>query len=297
MVKALRTASIACLAIWAAVWLLFLLMRLSPLDIRRIPGVGMITLAALGVALLAPIAAIGLAGAASVRQPRVPLNWITLGCAIAAPLARDFYSSSQGGCDGAESFSGRKSVGYNHKDYGGVAMHSRLLTLTLLIGFIAARQAAAQTAPPSHPCSLLTAAQISAAVGTVGESREGDMPGTGHGANPLRRACSWSVPGGLLTLSAGKVPNPSLSTRQLLDYMNSMYDLLKGQGWKYEKKDFGGTSCSMLTPPAGSANGSPATICATVVKGMLVMAGTSTKVSIPAEKLKSLAETAATRLP
>ena len=137
-------------------------------------------------------------------------------------------------------------------------MNSRVLTLILLIGFIAARQAAAQTGPPSHPCSLLTAAQISAAVGTVGESREGDMPGTGHGANPLRRACSWSVPGGLLTLSAGKVPNPSLSTRQLLDYMNSMYDLLKGQGWKYEKKDFGGTSCSTLTPPAGSANGSPA---------------------------------------
>ena|SRR5437588_9654091 len=84
MVKALRTASIACLLIWAAVWLLFLLMRLSPLDIRRIPGIGMITLVALGVALLAPIAATVLAGAASVRQPRVPLNWITLGCAIAA---------------------------------------------------------------------------------------------------------------------------------------------------------------------------------------------------------------------
>jgi hypothetical protein len=34
----LRTASIACLAIWVATWLLFLLMRLSPLDIRSIPG-------------------------------------------------------------------------------------------------------------------------------------------------------------------------------------------------------------------------------------------------------------------
>jgi hypothetical protein len=85
MVKAsLRTASIVCLAIWAAVWLLFLLMRLSPLDIRRIPGIGMITLVALGVALLAPIVATGLAGAAFVRKPRVPLNWLTLGCAIAA---------------------------------------------------------------------------------------------------------------------------------------------------------------------------------------------------------------------
>jgi hypothetical protein len=80
----LRTASISCLAIWAAVWLLFLLMRFSPLDIRGIPGIGILMLVALGVALLAPIVATGLAGAALVRQPRMPLNWLTLGCAIAA---------------------------------------------------------------------------------------------------------------------------------------------------------------------------------------------------------------------
>jgi hypothetical protein len=85
MVKApLRTASMCCLAIWAAVWLLFLLMRLSPLDIRSIPGIGMIMLVAIGVALLAPIVATGLASAAFVRESRVPLNWLTLGCAIAA---------------------------------------------------------------------------------------------------------------------------------------------------------------------------------------------------------------------
>jgi hypothetical protein len=85
MVKTpLRTASMFCLAIWAAVWLLFLLMRLSPLDIRSIPGIGMIMLVAIGVALLAPVVATALAGAALVRQPRVPLNWLTLGCAIAA---------------------------------------------------------------------------------------------------------------------------------------------------------------------------------------------------------------------
>jgi amino acid permease len=89
MVKAsLRTASISCLAIWAAVWLLFLLMRLSPLDIRRFPGIGMVMLVALGVALLAPIVATELAGAALVRQPKVPLNWLTLGCAIAALLGQ-----------------------------------------------------------------------------------------------------------------------------------------------------------------------------------------------------------------
>ncbi len=176
-------------------------------------------------------------------------------------------------------------------------MHLRVMSLAVLIGFIPAEQVGAQTGGASHPCSLLTAVQIKEAVGTVGESLEGDMPGTGRGANPLRRACSWGMPGGLLTLSVGKVPNQNLTTRQLLDYMNSMFDMLKGQGWKYEKKDFGSTSCSLLTPPAGAANGVPATSCGTVVKGMLVMIGTSSKASIPAEKIKSLAETVAARLP
>src|SRR6266550_1172639 len=85
MAKAsLRTASISCLAIWAVVWLMFLLIRLSPFDIRSVPGIGVVMLVALGIALLAPIVATGLAGAVLVRQPRVPLNWLTLGCAIAA---------------------------------------------------------------------------------------------------------------------------------------------------------------------------------------------------------------------
>jgi hypothetical protein len=82
----LRTASIYCLAIWAAVWLLFLAIRLSPLDIRIIPGIGPVMLIALVVALVAPIVAIGLAGTAVVRWPRTPLNWMVLGCAIAALL-------------------------------------------------------------------------------------------------------------------------------------------------------------------------------------------------------------------
>ena len=84
----LRTASIYCLAIWLAIWFLFLLMRLSPLDIRIIPGIGPVMLTALVVVLMAPIVAIAVAGVALVRQPRVPLNWLILGCAIAALLGQ-----------------------------------------------------------------------------------------------------------------------------------------------------------------------------------------------------------------
>jgi hypothetical protein len=176
-------------------------------------------------------------------------------------------------------------------------VHWRLMSLAISVVLVAAEQVGAQTGDASHPCSLLTTAQVSAAVGTAGATQEGDMPGTGRGANPLRRVCAWGMPGGVFYLSVGKAPDPKLSSREMLDYMNRMYDSLKGQGWKYEKKDFGSTSCSLLTPPSGDANSSFATSCGTVAKGMLVMTSASSKTSVPMEKLKTLAESAAGRLP
>jgi hypothetical protein len=170
-------------------------------------------------------------------------------------------------------------------------MLSRVMSFAVLIVLISLGQARAQSDAASHPCTLLTADQISAAVGKVGESKEGDMPGKAK-----MKACSWSIPGGLFTTMVGKVPDSKVSTRQVLDDMNNIYDVLKGQGWNYEKKDFGTISCSLLTPPAEGDNGSPMTSCATVVKGMLVMTSASSKTSIDAEKLKSLTETAAARV-
>lgn len=79
----LRAASLFCVAIWAGVWLLFLLLRFSSLDVRYIPGGGGILLSALVLCVLAPIVAVGLAAAAMVRGPRVPANWLTLGLASA----------------------------------------------------------------------------------------------------------------------------------------------------------------------------------------------------------------------
>jgi hypothetical protein len=86
----LRTASIVCLVIWSAIWLLFLLMRLSPLDIRSIPGAGRALLIALAVALLAPIAATGFAGAALALHPRAPRDRLVLGWAVAAFFGQVF---------------------------------------------------------------------------------------------------------------------------------------------------------------------------------------------------------------
>jgi hypothetical protein len=86
--SSLRAAAISCLALWVAIWLLFLSVRLSSFDIRGIPGIGPIMLTALVVALVAPMVATALAGVALVRQPRVRINLLTFGCAIAAFLGQ-----------------------------------------------------------------------------------------------------------------------------------------------------------------------------------------------------------------
>jgi hypothetical protein len=91
MAKAsLRTAAVYCLILWGAIWLMFLAMRFSPFDIRRVPGIGIVMVIALAVAVLGPIVAAGLAGAALVRQPRAPLNLLTFGFAMAALLSQVF---------------------------------------------------------------------------------------------------------------------------------------------------------------------------------------------------------------
>jgi hypothetical protein len=79
-----------CVGIWAAVWLLFLLLRLSSLDVRNIAGAAGILLGALALSVLAPIVAVGLAAAALVRGPRMPANWRTLGFASVALCSQAF---------------------------------------------------------------------------------------------------------------------------------------------------------------------------------------------------------------
>jgi len=88
--SSLRNAAISCLALWATIWLAFLSIRFSSLDIRDLPAIGPIMLVALGSVLLAPLAAIVLAGVASVRQPKVSWNWLALACAAAAFFGQGF---------------------------------------------------------------------------------------------------------------------------------------------------------------------------------------------------------------
>ena len=80
----IRAAAIWCLAIWAAVWCFFMVIRLSGFDIRIIPGIGPLMLVALAISVLAPVVAVGIAGASLIKRPRTVASWLILGCAVAA---------------------------------------------------------------------------------------------------------------------------------------------------------------------------------------------------------------------
>jgi hypothetical protein len=89
----LKSASIYCLASWAAVWCLFMLIRFSGFDIRVIPGIGPILLVALVVSIIGPLVAICIAVISLIRRPSGALNWLILGCAVAACIAVGFIFS------------------------------------------------------------------------------------------------------------------------------------------------------------------------------------------------------------
>ncbi len=79
----LRKAAIACIAAWVVIWVAFMLIRFTHLDIRVIPAIGSVLLLLPAAAGILPLAAAVLAVIAAIQQPKEPLSWMTLGGAIA----------------------------------------------------------------------------------------------------------------------------------------------------------------------------------------------------------------------
>jgi hypothetical protein len=170
----------------------------------------------------------------------------------------------------------------------------RLATvLTLLMMFTAANVWAQEK---SQVCSLLTAGDVSS-IGGTGQGIEGSMAiSEGPTKGDTVRLCSWRMPPGGIHLSLAKMP-PEVPRETLIAKLNETYALLKAQGWTETKKDFGRISCDLMTPPAGKQDNPYTTGCFTDTKGMLVSVATLSKTPIPMEKVKTLVESAASRVP
>jgi hypothetical protein len=65
-------------------WMMFLVMSMAHLNIRRLPAAGTFILIALAIALLAPVVATALAGVALAREPWAMANRLTFACAGSA---------------------------------------------------------------------------------------------------------------------------------------------------------------------------------------------------------------------
>ncbi len=79
----MRKAAIACVGAWAGIWVVFMLIRFSGLDVRAIPGAGPILLLLFAASGILPLAASVLALVATIQDPKVRSNWIALAAAVA----------------------------------------------------------------------------------------------------------------------------------------------------------------------------------------------------------------------
>jgi hypothetical protein len=165
---------------------------------------------------------------------------------------------------------------------------------TLVIGLLMAASLWAQTTA-SQACALLSTNDLTA-IGATGPGQPAELPMTTGTKGETAKMCSWKMAAGGLHLSIGKV-GPGLTVDSVMAALNKPYAALLTQGWTEQKKDFGSTKCSLLTPPAGGKNNPTTTSCLTVAKGMMVTAATLSKTPVPIEKIKTLVDSAVARVP
>ncbi len=152
------------------------------------------------------------------------------------------------------------------------------------------------------PCSLLTAAEIETALGAkVGTPSETDTPykkGPAQDHDGVLSACSWSGEGRTIFLGVSTAAVTSEGKERGKKAKRDSEENLRKQGMTVERKAFGPVECSILTP--GKGQKAPRGTTCEGEKGPLVyFLSVSTKVElppVPMERLKGLAEKAASRL-
>jgi len=172
------------------------------------------------------------------------------------------------------------------------------VALGLILAFASSATAADQK---MHACSLLTAAEIGAAVGgKVGDSRESDIViPEGPAKGETMGSCMWRVGDqGMVSVSVIRAAQGAQREAGLAK-MNQAFETLKAKGWKEEKKVYGNARCAMLTPPTSQAENTPvSTGCMAEAKGMGISVGSmAPKKSAAIDQVKALLDKAISRLP
>jgi hypothetical protein len=170
-------------------------------------------------------------------------------------------------------------------------MRRQIVSSSVLLVAAVAVSSAQSGAKSSNVCALLTAKDISAAVGgSAGQSHETSM-----GASP---GCMWGPTEGqgMVTYSVFALPQGA-QREQGLAKLREVTERLKQKGWKEDKAAIAGGSCSMLTPPPSEKDAPVTTGCLAEAKGMGVAVSYLGKKSLAIENVKALLEKLVTQLP
>jgi hypothetical protein len=148
-------------------------------------------------------------------------------------------------------------------------------------------------------CSLLTAAEVTAAVGgTAGQPQESDLVvPDGPSKGDTMGMCTWPT-GGQSTVSVAVIRAATGASREAgLARMAQIFDTLKAQGWGEERKDFANGRCVLMIPPA-TAKGMPvSTGCFAEAKGVGLSVGHNGATRVSMDKIRTLLDKAIGRLP
>jgi hypothetical protein len=164
---------------------------------------------------------------------------------------------------------------------------------------LSAAPATARGAPPDKACSLLTDAEITAAIAAPSKSQESQMAITqGPAKGETMRTCSWLIPNGAVNLWFTKVGADLEAARTAFRaQMQKTIQTLKTQGWTIDEKRFGETSsCWTGTPPAGDSSTPRATGCAGATNGIGISVGTTGSSKVDVDAVKKLLDAAMRRL-
>ena len=123
----------------------------------------------------------------------------------------------------------------------------------------------------SSACSLLTAADINAAVaGKVGEPHRTDMGVAPGAASKTMGNCMWKV-GDQGMMSVGVMTAAKGAEREAgIAKLNEVYDALKAKHWTEEKEEFSNGWCSVMTPPASEKDAPIMSGCMAEAKGKAI---------------------------
>lgn len=171
-----------------------------------------------------------------------------------------------------------------------------LIVLVLLLVALAPMSPAA-AASKYKACSLLTAAELEAALGAkVVRTFEGDIViDQGPYKGETKSTCDRLLGGSTTVLLA--INREILTREQRAAFLASLRQTMKNTGLVVEWADIAGATCITTRPPASESSAPSVVDCLMESKGFAIEVLVTTRAKMTPQQVKALADKAASRLP